>query len=290
MTNYHLHARFANVLQELENCHKINNSERLERRADCAASLVNRHRPLAYHNDPAIKDAILAQLRAHYEADEIIKGQYWENGKGCAVGCTLHSDDHSEYELRFGIPQILAHLKDSVFKGLPNSLSKEWPIRFMSAARVGSDLSCVGWQFLYRLVTDETVNPGINHPLVRDAVRQCSDVMLPLTKGEMVPDRAAENAAEKAARSAKNAKDAAWRTDESASWSAESAWNAARSVARIASINVSWSVVWSASKSVAWSAAESAARSVANSAADDARTDAYVAMSDKMIALMETAP
>ena len=48
---------------------------------------------IAYHNDPAVKTAIMAQLQAHYDADDLIKGQYWENGKGCAVGCTLHSRD-----------------------------------------------------------------------------------------------------------------------------------------------------------------------------------------------------
>lgn len=44
----------------------------------------------AYHSDPEVKTAILVQLRAHAEADELVKGVYWKDGKGCAVGCTLH--------------------------------------------------------------------------------------------------------------------------------------------------------------------------------------------------------
>lgn len=44
---------------------------------------------IAFHGKQSIKDKLLAQLQAHYEADEIIKGIYWENGKGCAVGCTV---------------------------------------------------------------------------------------------------------------------------------------------------------------------------------------------------------
>src|SRR5262245_12955032 len=134
---------------------------------------------LAYHNRQTDKDAILVQLRAHYEADEIIKGQYWEGGKGCAVGCTIHSGAHVEYEPRFGIPQALARLEDTIFEGLPNGTAKEWPIRFMSAIRPGADLSHVSWQFLHWLLTDEEVNPGINHPLVRDAIKQCADVLVP---------------------------------------------------------------------------------------------------------------
>src|SRR5579863_6488477 len=99
---------------------------------------------LAYHNDQAIKDAILARLAAHAMADEFVKGQYWENGKGCAVGCTIHSSNYSEYEHRFGIPQMLAHLEDCIFEGLPNGNAKAWPLRFMSAIEPGRDLSLIG--------------------------------------------------------------------------------------------------------------------------------------------------
>ena len=69
---------------------------------------------LAYHNDPQLKKEILEQLQRHYDADEIVKGQYWENGKGCAVGCTLHTDQHKEYETRFGMPVRVAHLEDVI--------------------------------------------------------------------------------------------------------------------------------------------------------------------------------
>ena len=139
---------------------------------------------LAYRNDPSIKSAILLQLQRHHDADEIVKGQYWERGKGCAVGCTIHSGDHVQYEPRFGIPRVLAHLEDTIFEGLPDAVAKQWPLRFMSAVRIGSDLSLVHWQFLHWLLTDKTVNPGINHPLVRDAVKQCASVVLLLAEGE----------------------------------------------------------------------------------------------------------
>jgi hypothetical protein len=158
---------------------------------------------IAFNGEQKEKTKILRQLRAHAKADEIIKGSYWENGKGCAVGCTIHSGSHVEYETRFGIPQMLARLEDCIFEGLPNDEAKAWPVQFMNAIRPGTDLSRVGWQFLHWLLTDEAVNPGINHPLVKDAVRKCVDVLMPLAKGESVA--------------------------ESAAWSAESAaWSAAR--------------------------------------------------------------
>lgn len=40
---------------------------------------------IAFHGDPKIKAKYPARLEAHAHADEIVKGIYWENGKGCAV-------------------------------------------------------------------------------------------------------------------------------------------------------------------------------------------------------------
>ena len=174
------------------------------------------HTMRSYHCDPSIKSDLLAQLAAHRAADEIVKGQYWKNGKGCAVGCTLHSGDHAEYEPRYGIPQMLARLEDCIFEGLPNAAAQHWPERFSRAVPVGVDLSRVGWRFLHWLLTDDRVNLGINDPFVRDAGRQCADVIVPLTKGKEVDESAAWSAAS-AARSAAR----------SAAWSAESAESAA---------------------------------------------------------------
>lgn len=43
---------------------------------------------------------------------------------------------------------------------------------------------------LLRLLTDWTVNPGISHPLVRDAVKQCADVLAAKTLDRRAASRA----------------------------------------------------------------------------------------------------
>jgi len=221
---------------------------------------------LAYHSDPQIKTAILAQLALHREADEIVKGRYWENGKGCAVGCTIHSGQHVKYETRFGIPQLLARLEDAIFEGLPNGSAKEWPERFMRAVRPGADLSRVGWQFLHWLLTDKSVNPGIDHDLVKDAVKQCADAIALFAKGE--------SAAWSAASAARSAASAAW-SAASAAWSAASAASATWSAASAASAESAASAA-----SAAWSA---------ESAESTARSAAWVKISDKLVELLEAA-
>jgi hypothetical protein len=71
------------------------------------------------------KDFILSRLEAHRAADEIIQGIGWANGKGCAVGCTLHEYEHERYPELLGVDLELAHLEDRIFEGLPNELAKD---------------------------------------------------------------------------------------------------------------------------------------------------------------------
>lgn len=85
------------------------------------------------------KDELIASLEAHRAADRFAQGRYWEEGRGCAVGCSLvdfgvKPSDHGQYEPLFGIPRILARLEDGIFEGLPIDRAKEWPLRFDAAA------------------------------------------------------------------------------------------------------------------------------------------------------------
>lgn len=102
----------------------------------------------AFYNNPSIKEAVLRQLQAHYDANEIIQGVYWQHGKGCAVGCTIHSSDHMKYESELGIPKWLALVEDRIFESLSNNEAKEWPILFIKSINLGSDLDKIKIRFL----------------------------------------------------------------------------------------------------------------------------------------------
>jgi hypothetical protein len=226
---------------------------------------------LAFHNDPAIKQKYLDRVRAHRLADEIVQNYgYWRDGKGCAVGCTLHSGDHLAYETELGIPVMLARIEDVVFEGLPVEAAREWPERFLAAAPIGADLSRVGWRLLHWLLTDETVNPGISHPLVRDAVRECAAVLVPLCRGERIAREMAKTTPAKAAMAADRAAVAAA--------TAEDAANAALAAAASAE-----SAEWTNADLAAWEAAGAVRGAVGT------RIDAWPRIADKLIELMELA-
>lgn len=119
----------------------------------------------AYHSNPELKAQFVALITAHEAADEIVQGTYWNDGRGCAVGCSIDSlnritgeryshDSHVAYEALIGVPRILARLEDGIFEGLPLDVAKTWPRRFAEAIRPGADLSGVWTCFAVWLLVD----------------------------------------------------------------------------------------------------------------------------------------
>ena len=120
-------------------------------------SPTTRNELLTFHGSQELKDQRIAQVRAHRLADQLVKGRYWQDGKGCAVGCTIHSADHHAYEIELGIPVELAYLEDRIFESLDNGQAMMWPERFLQAIPVGVDLrrSHINKRFVLALITDE---------------------------------------------------------------------------------------------------------------------------------------
>ncbi len=225
---------------------------------------------LSYQSDPAVKAKYLARVDGHAAADEIIKGRYWEAGKGCAVGCTVHGASHDDFERMLGIPRMLAWLEDVIFEGLANKRAKLWPQQFLWAIEPGKDLSRVGWQFLHWLLTAGAL-PESDHPLVGNAVKQCADVLVPLANGQM-PDRVeAEVAAGSAWAAAARAESTAG-VPAGAAWIAESAARAAESA--LLSVN---------------DPATSAERAATAVSAAVARSAGYAVLSEKLLELLRAA-
>jgi len=221
----------------------------------------------AYHNDPMIKENLIKQLQAHYDADEIIKGVYWKDGKGCSIGCAIHSDDHKLYEERFNIPEWLAKLQDSIFEGLPNDKAKEWPILFSKSINLGSNLENIKIPFLIFVV--ESVIDKFNHDEFPD-VKKAIDNVLHILKNNP-NDKNAVRDADSAW--AAWAADFSW-TSEAAARAADSAWAAYAADAYADSAEAADSVD-SAVRAAAY--ADSAVRA-ADSADDAAAYDVYAAL------------
>jgi hypothetical protein len=223
---------------------------------------------LSFHGKQEIKDKYLARVIKHRELDNIIQGIGWENGKGCAVGCTLENYDHSRYPIELGLPEWLARLEDRIFEGFPKEKAMFWPERFLASIPVGVCVENVRHHSSIKrmerlLEIQNKLLEKHNEQYILDTINSIKLVIdchrLEL-KNEYCDWAKAESAAGSAAElAAQSAAESAW----SAAWTAESAWSAAQSAAESA-----------------WSAAQSAAESARSArSAEDSLAAAWAAQS-----------
>ena len=89
------------------------------------------------------------KVASHIEADAVIQGGYWDGHKGCFIGCLTHSSDPKPAQERFGLPEPLLRIAESIFERLPTDDAKGFFAELPKAVgRDGKDLSRVQWAFL----------------------------------------------------------------------------------------------------------------------------------------------
>jgi hypothetical protein len=208
---------------------------------------------IAFHNDSAIKDRYLLRVKAHQAADEIVQSYgYWKNGRGCAVGCTLHSDEHAAYETELGIPRIIAYLQDRIFEGLEVNEARKFPAEFLEAIRPGADLSNVWYNFAHWLLIDPA--DGVIKYAVKDSERDAIKGVAALFERSLRQQEVAQSEWQKA----KNAADAA--AYDAAAYAADAAAAYAADAAAYAAYAAAYDAAAYAADAAAYAAARGAAR------------------------------
>ena len=140
----------------------------------------------SYPNPLLSRDVMIAEARAHREADRLVPGIYWNGASGCSVGCSVETvnrrtktnmshADHLNLARALGIPENLVWLQDSIFEGLPghpDDAQQAWPERFYTALPEGADLSGVWLAFAVWMLR-EIVWPvaGVNQEVVERVAR-----------------------------------------------------------------------------------------------------------------------
>ena len=215
------------------------------------------------------RDQLLASLQAHAEADRIIKGSYWEDGKGCAVGCAIHDfrpgqeGEHALFPELFGVSRRFAHLIDGMFESLPNGRAQEWPGQVMSSVKQGTDTDRAVDEWLFWLLSDET------SPIAQWREESHIAGVAALYKRQLDGDGPTNDewtAAGAAGAAAWAAGDAAWAAGDAARDAGDAAGDAARDAA------------WAAGDA-AWAAGDAAWAA--------ARDAAHITMADALIAILD---
>jgi hypothetical protein len=247
------------------------------------------------YSDPIVtKAAFIAALEDHYKQDRIIQGAYWRDGRGCAVGCGVHSvlglrgsrarvtGDHAMLAAALAWPEWLVRLQDGVFEGLPADAAREWPLRLARAVPEGADLSPALGMFLSRSLREVALPVAGASAGVVERVAAAWE-----TGWRKDSPAAAEAAAAAAAEAAGAAEEAAW-----AAWAAARAAEAAAAAAAeaagaaaAAAEEAAWAA-WAAARA-ADAAADAAAAAAADAAAAAAEPEAkgatYATLADILI-------
>lgn len=100
---------------------------------------------LAFFNDNSLKQEYINRVRLHEINDEIIQGTYWENGRGCSLGCTVHEKGapkryntiHDAFESKLNMPAWLAEAEECIFERATPHYAKTFPLRFLNSIPVG---------------------------------------------------------------------------------------------------------------------------------------------------------
>jgi len=206
---------------------------------------------LAYINTKFTRVQAIGMMRDHMDHDRLVKGLYWEDGKGCDIGCLTGGSNHNLFPEYFGQPEHLAYLFDVIFEGLPTDKAIEWPLAHIEAVAEGADLSIVWNRFAHWLLVDK------EHGVIRfcdgdEGARAAVELMASLHARSVAGDAPSEME-----------------------------WDAARAAAG----PTAWDAAWDAA-GAAWSAARAS-----GSAAGDAAGDAhFIVMSEKLLALLRDAP
>ena len=166
-------------------------------------------------------------VAAHIAADQVVQGHYWDNERGCFIGCLTHSGNALAVTEKYGMPLPLVDITESVFEGLPEEEAVQFFADIPDAIGAdGKDLSLVHWQFLRdtlkRLpeITPETQT-------VIDGISLLAEGKEWSAKAAKAAYWAAEAAANTAASPAYCAAKAARAASDAACWEAEAAYWAA---------------------------------------------------------------
>ena len=180
-----------------------------------------------------------AEIDEHRADDLLVQGIYYSRatGRGCFIGCLAHDNDTAVIAERFGVPEPLTRLLESIFERLPFDEAAEFFSAIPRAiSRDGKDLTRVHWAFLADLLRH------LPDTQARDVVAEVIAGMDLLAEGKEWP----EAEAAEAAKAAKAAKAPYWAA---AYWAAKAAYWAATKAAKAVEAEAAEEAAYWAAKS-----------------------------------------
>ena len=133
----------------------------------------------AFFGEEKLKSAVMDRLREDRRLDRLAQGVYFEDGKGCHLGCLTRCNEnsHEATERMFNIPIRVAYWLEAVFEGLPKEQAEWWVIEGTGAIPVGADLSLAHHKLAYWLLGPDSPSANGNaHKTVAEEVKAVRDL------------------------------------------------------------------------------------------------------------------
>jgi len=206
----------------------------------------------------------IERMETHIEADELVCGTGFEDGKGCFIGCTFDRYDHEHAALSTGVPEWLWYLADELHESMSRSVDRgDMALKLLHGFEKCEDFDAleraihiyIQRQNIER-VTALEIDAALKSEVLAaiDAVISCHEAALPVDAPEWAAKWSAAEAASTSAQvsvtsEAGSEAGSAALAASSAKWSAN--WSAAKAAMSAAeaedcSALANWSATWSA--------------------------------------------
>ena len=182
----------------------------------------------------------IERMKDHIEADELVCGTGFEDGKGCFIGCTFDRYDHRHAAKTTGVPEWLWYLADDLHESTSKSVNQgDMALKLLHGFEKCEDFDALERAihiYIQRRnierVTALEIDAALKSEVLAaiDAVISCHEAALPVDAPEWAAAEAAAESAEAAAESARSAEWsaalAAGSAAEAEDWSAPAKWSA----------------------------------------------------------------
>ncbi|MEE9351487.1 MAG: hypothetical protein V3U78_04450, partial [Thiotrichaceae bacterium] len=167
--------------------------------------------------DQETKEHWIKTMQEHQDADRLVQGRWFKNGRGCFFGCAMQTDENAlpKAIAKMKLPAQLVYLAEQIFERLPQKEALKFPVELCKAIPVNVDITNVFHQLsILRLRPLAEKNPAVAKEI--NGVIKCCELAI---AGGM-PDWAREARAARAARAAREARAARAAGEAWAAWEA----------------------------------------------------------------------
>lgn len=149
-----------------------------------------------------VKSRMIELADEHQKNDEYLAGRFWNNGKGCSIGCTIHDakklglvdeleyGDHAALAKVLGVPEFVTRIMDTIFEWLPDAERPAFTPLVLRTIRPDRHYATLQDHFSAWCMLDPKYGVSIvaSNPDVRCVSKRIGELYAKRARGEAISD------------------------------------------------------------------------------------------------------